>query len=154
VWLPATAGVRAPAAAPASAAVAVRGSGRVLVVDDEEIVRKTAKSALERLGYDVVLASDGQEAAHVFPLIAEGLSLVLLDMTMPGISGEETMRLLREIRADVPIVLSSGFSEAEALRRFSNQRLAGFLQKPYSVRTLAEKLRSVTARPAEHREGA
>jgi two-component system cell cycle sensor histidine kinase/response regulator CckA len=64
------------------------------------------------------------------------------------------MRLLREIRADVPIVLSSGFSEAEALRRFSNQRLAGFLQKPYTVRTLAEKLRSVMTRAAGHRDGA
>jgi CheY-like chemotaxis protein len=153
VWLPASAGARAAAAAPAPNA-AVRGSGRVLVVDDEEIVRKTAKAALERLGYEVVLTSDGQEAVHVFRLIAASISLVLLDMTMPGISGEETMRLLREIRADVPIVLSSGFSEAEALRRFSNQRLAGFLQKPYSVQTLAAKLRSVTTRAAEHREGA
>jgi CheY-like chemotaxis protein len=126
----------------------------VLVVDDEEIVRKTAKAALERLGYEVVLAGDGDEAVHVFRLIAPGTSLVLLDMTMPGISGEETMRLLREIRADVPIVLSSGFSEAEALRRFGNQRLAGFLQKPYSVRTLGEKLQMVAARVREGTGGA
>jgi PAS domain S-box-containing protein len=147
VWLPAAAaGARAAAPVEPPPLPAARASGRILVVDDEEIVRKTAKAALERLGYDVVLACDGQEAVHVFRVIAPSVSLVLLDMTMPGIGGEETMRLLREVRPDIPIVLSTGFSEAEALRRFGNQNLAGFLQKPYSVRTLAEKMRLISTR--------
>ncbi len=123
---------------------ALSGTGIVLVVDDEEVVRYTAKKALEKVGYEVVLAADGREAVQVFRTIAPKVFLVLLDMTMPGMTGEETLRLLREIREDVPIMLSSGYSEAEALRRFSNLNLAGFLQKPYTVRTLAEKLKSVS----------
>ena len=125
---------------------AARGAGTVLVVDDEEIVRRTAQSALERLGYRVVPATSGREAVDLFAGTAGVVSLVILDMTMPGLSGEETLARLRAIRPDIPVLLSSGFSEMEAIERFGHHRLAGFLQKPYTVATLAEKVRAAAAK--------
>ena len=128
---------KTPAAAPCE--------GAVLVIDDEEVVCATAGAALEKLGYLVVIARDGQEAVRVFRERPEEIRLVLLDMTMPGLSGEETLRHLRAVRADVPVVLSSGYSEAEALERFGGQALAGFLQKPYTTQALARKVSAATA---------
>ena len=121
------------------------GSGTILLVDDEEMVRAVACAALEHLGYKVALAGSGEEAVETFRRLSGGIRAVILDMTMPGLSGEDTMRLLREIRPAVPILLSSGFSEVEALQRFADLGLGGFLQKPYTVRSLAEKVSSLPA---------
>jgi len=118
------------------------GRETVLVIDDEEIVRSTASQALRHLGYAVVTASDGAEGIEVFRALQDRIAVVLLDMTMPGMSGEDTLRELQAIRPDVPVVLSSGFEEAEAMRRFRRHRLAGFLQKPYSVKALAACVRA------------
>ncbi len=123
--------------------VATHSSSMVLVVDDESVVRRTAKSMLERFGYSVVVAENGQEGVALFRVLAEKISLVLLDMTMPVMSGEETFRELRAIKPDVRVVLSSGYNEVEAVRRFTGKGLAGFLQKPYSATALAEKVRTV-----------
>jgi two-component system, cell cycle sensor histidine kinase and response regulator CckA len=128
-----------------AAPLAARGEGTVLVIDDEEIIRSIAKNALRRLGYRVMTAINGAQGVQVLRTIADEVRVVLLDMTMPGLSGEATVQALRNIRPDIPIVLSSGFSEAEALRRFRGHRLAGFLQKPYTVRTLADRVKSATA---------
>jgi len=120
----------------------LRGTGTILVADDEAFVRRTAKSALERQGYQVLLAENGREAMDLLrgnPLV----DLVLLDLTMPLLGGEDALRELRSLRPDVKIVLSSGFNEAEAIQRFAGQRLAGFIQKPYSAAQLAEKVKTV-----------
>jgi PAS domain S-box-containing protein len=141
------------AAVSASAAADVgrfRGSGTVLVVDDEEIVRSTAATALQRLGFEVLVAEDGISAVEAFRANSSRLSLVLIDMTMPGPSCEETIRRLREIRPDSPIVVSSGFSEAEVLRRLAGSGLSGFLPKPYTVAVLAEKVAAATAGIGPH----
>jgi len=126
-----------PAAAPRE--------GAVLLIDDEDVVCMTAGAALEKLGYLVLIARDGEEAVRVFRERSHEIRLVLLDMTMPGLSGEETLRQLRAVRADVPVVLSSGYSEVEALERFGGQDLAGFLQKPYTTQALARKVSAATA---------
>jgi PAS domain S-box-containing protein len=115
----------------------------VLVIDDEEIIRKTAKAMLERYGYTVVLAENGKEGVELFQVLADKVSAVLLDMTMPVMNGEETFSRLMAIRPDVKVVLSSGFNEVEAVRRFTGKNLAGFIQKPYSAAALGEKIRSV-----------
>lgn len=120
-----------------------RFEGVILVIDDEEIVRTTAQSALERLGFRVLSAENGLRGIELFESAADEISLVLLDMTMPLMSGEETLRRLRAIRHDVPVIVSSGFSEMEASRRFEGQVLGGFLQKPYTAGYLAEKVRSI-----------
>src|SRR5262249_39164287 len=100
----------------------------VLVIDDEEIVRRTAKSMLERYGYTVVLAENGKEGVELFQVLAEKVSAVLLDMTMPVMNGEEAFSRLIAIKPDVKVVLSSGFNEVEAVRRFIGKSLAGFIQ--------------------------
>ena len=118
--------------------VSVAGEGLVLVIDDEEVVRRTARLTLERFGYTVIVAEDGQQGINVFRDLADQIALVLLDMTMPVMSGEETFRELRAYRPDMKVILSSGYNEVEAIRRFTGQGLAGFVQKPYTATFLAQ----------------
>jgi two-component system, cell cycle sensor histidine kinase and response regulator CckA len=121
-------------------------SETILVIDDEEIVRSTADSALRRLGYNVITAADGSRGVALLREHGQSIRLVLLDLSMPGVSGEETMREIRKIRPDIPVVLSSGYSEDYALRGFKDQMLAGFLEKPYTGRTLAFRVREAIGR--------
>jgi two-component system cell cycle sensor histidine kinase/response regulator CckA len=142
VWLPAAGAAAAPLR-PAAAA-GYHASGTVLVIDDESIVRETARLALESFGYTVVVAADGYAALDRLRTTPE-ISLVLLDLTMPVMSGEETLLELRRLRPGVPVILSSGFSEMDAIRRFEGLGLAGFLQKPYTADRLAEKIKAAAA---------
>jgi two-component system, cell cycle sensor histidine kinase and response regulator CckA len=105
------------------------GHGTILVIDDEDAVRQTAKSALESYGYNVVVAENGKEGVDLFHELGDEVAAVLLDMTMPVMSGEEALMRLKSIRQGVPVVLSSGYDEAEATRRFTGKGLAGFVQK-------------------------
>ncbi|MFN7996080.1 MAG: PAS domain S-box protein [Bryobacteraceae bacterium] len=119
----------------------LRGTGTILVVDDEEIVRRTARSALERQGYSVVLAETGAEAVEIFRWRRNEIRVVLLDLTMPGPDGEATFEQLRRLKRDVKVLLSSGYSELEAIERFDGKGLAGFIQKPYTSAQLAQKIK-------------
>ena len=117
-------------------------SGTILVVDDDESVVDVARAILEQGGFTVVTAADGIEALDVFAARGTEIDGVLLDMTMPRMSGEETFRALRERRKDLPVILSTGFSEQEAMDRFAHRGLAGFVQKPYRARTLLSRVRA------------
>jgi two-component system cell cycle sensor histidine kinase/response regulator CckA len=123
-----------------------KSPGTVLVVDDEEIVRDTAKNVLERFGYTVVVAENGLTALQKFKLNAGKIDLVLLDLSMPVMNGEQALGLLQNIRRDVRVVLSSGYSEIEAAQRFAGKGLAGFLQKPYTATQLGEKVSQLARR--------
>ena len=123
------------------------GTGTILVVDDEEIVRRVATSALEHAGYTVLKAGNGREALAVFEQQHGNIDLVLLDMTMPVMSGEETLGALRTRYPKVKVVLSTGYDEVEASQRFADKGLAGFLQKPYASRTLLERVKTLLSRP-------
>jgi PAS domain S-box-containing protein len=125
---------------PAREVEEVPGPKTILVVDDEEIVRRTASSALDAHGYRVLRAGNGQEAVDLFARMGDEISLVLLDLTMPVMSGAATMQQLRAIRPEVPVILSSGYNQAEAIRRFRTANLAGFIQKPYTAAKLAETI--------------
>ncbi|HVW85429.1 MAG TPA: response regulator, partial [Bryobacteraceae bacterium] len=130
-------------------AIELSGDGTVLVVDDEPIVRNVARVCLERYGYRVVPAEDGQQAIGLFAADPQSFSLVLLDMAMPGMGGAETLKHLRALRPDVTVIASSGYSEMEATERFG-EGLAGFLQKPYTAKQLAAKVLAVSqGRPAK-----
>jgi PAS domain S-box-containing protein len=118
------------------------GSETILVIDDEPAVRQASKSILESYGYRVVVAANGKEGLNLFQAPSEEIDAVLLDMTMPVMSGEETLVRLRTIRPDIPVVLSSGYDEAEATRRFPDKGLSAFVQKPYTAAGLAEKIKS------------
>lgn len=126
---------------PEISATNLRGHETVLVVDDEEVVQRMALATLEKYGYRVLQARNGKEAIEIFEKDPESIALVLLDMTMPVMSGEETLHRLTAIRPDVLVIASSGYNEVEALRRFG-QGVKGFLQKPYRAAQLAEKVRS------------
>jgi PAS domain S-box-containing protein len=117
--------------------------GTILIVDDEETVRTVAKLALEKSGFRTLSARDGREAIDVFRRENGAVDVVLLDMTMPHLGGEETFRELRRIRPDVKVILSSGYNEYDAVNRFAGKGLAGFIQKPYRPVDLMAKVRSV-----------
>ncbi len=112
----------------------------ILVVDDDEIVRRTADVMLRHRGYEVLLAEDGQQGVDLFRERQGRVSLVLLDMTMPVMSGEEAFRQMKAIRPGVPVIVSSGYTQEEAIRRFGGLGVADFIQKPYTVNALMEKI--------------
>lgn len=125
-----------------------RGSGTVLIVDDEESVRTLAARMLRTMGFDALTAADGREAVTIFRERADQIALVLLDMTMPHLDGAETLREIKAIRSDVPAILSSGYSEQAALGRTSGSK-AAFIQKPYQYEELRRVVRRVIEHPGE-----
>jgi len=124
-------------------AVDLTGQGTVLIVDDEEVVRNTARHTLQRYGYETLAAADGAEAIQIYQAHPDGIAAVLLDLTMPVMSGEETLRNLQRINPAVKVLLTSGYNEVEALHRFAGKGLAGFIQKPYTSADLAKKVKEV-----------
>ncbi len=126
-----------------SAQLGWRGSGTVLLVDDEETIRTLGKRMLERLGLTVIIASDGREALDLYRQRPDGIDCVILDLTMPHMDGEEAFHELRKIREDVRVIMSSGYNEQEITHRFSGKGPAGFIQKPYQMDSLAAKLKEV-----------
>ncbi len=128
--------------APAAPA-AFKGRGCVLVVDDEETVRTTAALMLRRVGFEVALAADGREAVEIFAKAPGRFDLVLMDLTMPHMDGEEAFTEMRRLRDNVRVVLMSGFNQQEAVARFTGKGLASFLQKPFPLDGLTAVLQRV-----------
>jgi len=122
------------------------GRRSILVVDDEDLVRNVARKALENHGFNVLLAEDGLQALEIMTHDPRGIDAVLLDMTMPNLSGEETFRQIRKIRPNVSVLFSSGFNEKDALGSLTTgDRAASFIKKPYRPRDLVAKLRQLVA---------
>jgi CheY-like chemotaxis protein len=121
------------------------GTGTVLLVDDEEVVRQTATNTLEQYGYRVLSAGSGPAAIDIFQKQPNEIALVILDLTMPGMGGEEVLPELRRIRPDVRVVVSSGYGEQETMPLFTGQQISGFLQKPFTPARLAEKVKNAIA---------
>ena len=116
---------------------------RILVVDDEPAVREVQARLLERAGYDVLSASDGQEAVEIFEREGDSIDCVLLDFSMPRLDGEETMHALRKLRGDVCVVLTSGFTEQEMLNRSSANGFNAIIHKPFARAALLKTIREV-----------
>jgi CheY-like chemotaxis protein len=95
-----------------------------------------------QLGYTVLEAGNGREAIEIFQRHSTGIRLVILDLSMPVMNGGECLAQLRSIRADVPVLLSSGFGETEAASRFQSAGVTSFLQKPYTTQYLAELVKA------------
>ncbi len=136
----------APTTVEAEAPANWQGSGTVLLADDEETVRATAKTMLERLGMKVILACNGCEAIEIFTERSDEIDCVLLDLTMPGMNGEQAFGELRRIRNDITIIMSSGYNEQDVTQRFVGRDIAGFIQKPYVLATLATELQRALAK--------
>jgi PAS domain S-box-containing protein len=127
--------------------------GTVLVVDDDEILRMLARTILEHSGYNVLIATNGRDAVDVFRQHANTITAVLLDMNMPVMNGDKAFSLIREIRANVPIVVSTGYAESMTRALFNSDAVVEFIQKPYTAAHLCEKIRT-TSRPKEAVSGA
>jgi signal transduction histidine kinase len=117
--------------------------GVVLIVDDEEVVRRAARTALEHSGYTVFEAADGRDGADLFTRLHDRLSAVLLDLTMPRMAGYDVWRYIRRLRPDMKILVSSGFEESDAMRQFAGEEGLHFIQKPYTAAALAAKMKTV-----------
>ena len=115
-------------------------SATVLVVDDEEMVREVARMVLERAGCRVIEAKDANEALAVYRVEFENIDLVLLDLMMPGMSGDEAFEALKAVNPAVRVLLSSGYTEQEATGCFAGRGLAGFIHKPYRAAELTSKI--------------
>ena len=105
----------------------------MLVVDDEDGVRTLAERMVQRCGFEAVGAADGVEALRLIRQNPDRFSCVLLDLTMPKMGGEDTLRELRQLAPTLPVILCSGYQALELSERFAEQRLAGFIQKPYRL---------------------
>ena len=117
----------------------------VLVIDDEIDVLDVVADMLELEEIATLTSTRGAEGIEIFRANQDKISLVLLDLMMPGMNGEETFSALREIDPNIRVILSSGYSEAEATRRFVGNKLADFIQKPYDFQQLTDKVKTVLA---------
>jgi PAS domain S-box-containing protein len=118
----------------------------VLLVDDEKLIVQLGSAMLEKMGYEVLVARDGEEALRIFIENKDEVGIVLLDMVMPGMGGLEVFRRLKEIDPDVKILLCSGYSIHGEASRILGQGCDGFIQKPFSIKDLLSKLSEVGGR--------
>jgi two-component system, cell cycle sensor histidine kinase and response regulator CckA len=115
----------------------------MLVVDDEEDVRVACSLIFQEMGLDTLVASDGQDGIQVFQQHQKDIMAVLLDLTMPNMDGQQFFDHLRGLDSTVPVILSSGYSEEEAMKRFHHTGMAAFIQKPYQVEALITKIQEI-----------
>ncbi|HJZ58026.1 MAG TPA: MASE1 domain-containing protein [Gemmataceae bacterium] len=120
----------------------------VLVVDDEDAVRRVAQMMLEQLGYSVLAAADGEQAVDLFSRNAGAVRVVILDLTMPQMGGPEVMAAIRQINPSVPVILCSGYTEDAIPESLARAGLTGFLQKPFSLADLDRLVRAAVAASA------
>jgi signal transduction histidine kinase/ActR/RegA family two-component response regulator len=130
-----------------------RGTGTVLLADDEAPVRAVTKRILEYFGFDVLEAANGREALEIFDAKQDGIALVLLDLTMPELGGTETLRALRARKPGVKVLLTSGYSEGDTRMRLSADLPDGFLEKPFTTGELAERLSTILGEASEDGNG-
>lgn len=118
----------------------VSGSGRVLIVDDEEILRAIGKAMLESMGYEVLMAVNGREAVDLFKKMPGEIDLVILDMIMPVMGGKETLTELKKIRPDCRILVASGFSRESELCEMEKLGINGSIRKPFRLAELSRAI--------------
>jgi two-component system, cell cycle sensor histidine kinase and response regulator CckA len=121
----------------------VKGKGTVLLVDDEEMVLDVGKELLNHLGYEVLLAENGQEALELYKKNQDEIDLVLLDMVMPVMGGGEAFDRMKEINTNVKVLLSSGYSLEGEAKEILKRGCDAFIQKPFKMEQLSQKLRGI-----------
>jgi PAS domain S-box-containing protein len=129
-------------------ATLVRGTETILVVDDEQQIVKVCARLLQRLGYEVLTASGGKEAIEIVRRYGVGISLVLLDMTMPEMSGRQTYEMLLKTLPGIKVLLSSGCSIEGQAQELIDHGCNGFIQKPFDAVQLSAKVREILEKPA------
>jgi CheY-like chemotaxis protein len=119
------------------------GKGHILVVDDEEAIGQMTKEILERFGYHVTLKMDGMEAFEVFCKDPDRFDLILTDQTMPQMTGVKLARKVKDIRPNIPIILSTGHNELVNEMVHKNAGIDHCIRKPFIIRELTQQIRSV-----------
>ncbi len=120
-----------------------KGQGTILLIDDEEIILDVGSEMIKRLGYAVITAAGGKAGIEAYREHRDTIDLVVLDMIMPDLSGKDTFERLKEIRPDVSVLLSSGYSLNGQAREIMDKGCRGFIQKPFNLGDLAEKIREI-----------
>jgi PAS domain S-box-containing protein len=123
-----------------------RGNETILVADDEEMMRQLIIEALGSDGYRVIPAENGNEALEIYQTRAQEIDLVILDMIMPGLSGPDAFRRIKEINPSVKVLLSSGYSQEGQAQQILKEGVLGFIQKPYAINDLLNKIRLIIDR--------
>jgi PAS domain S-box-containing protein len=141
VFLPAATGLAAEAGAPPAAEPAAVTRGRILVVDDEDLVRDAVSRMLAELGYDVLSAADGKEAVDLYRKLGADIGLVIIDMVMPEMDGRQCFRALRALDPAVRAILSTGGPGDGSLQDILGEGGIEFVQKPYAALQLAEAVK-------------
>jgi CheY-like chemotaxis protein len=118
----------------------MEGSGTVLLVDDEEMVRDMAAAMLTHLGFSVLEAKDGVEAVELFRQHQDEIRCVLCDLTMPRMNGWEALTALRKLAPDIPVILASGYDEAQVMAGDHAEWPQVFLGKPYKLKGLSDAI--------------
>jgi two-component system cell cycle sensor histidine kinase/response regulator CckA len=141
VYLPAS--DKAPHHEPPRDQTIVQGSETILLVDDEQMIINVAGAMLERLGYRVVTADSGHRALDAIERAGQGIDLVILDLIMPGMDGGKVFDRVREIRPEVPVIISSGYAIDGEVEAIMSRGCNGFIQKPFDLSELSRKIREI-----------
>jgi PAS domain S-box-containing protein len=120
-----------------------KGSGTIILADDEQTVLDMCKEMLEYLGFEVLIATDGVEAVDLYKKNHDKIRCIILDLTMPNMDGEEALEEIQKLDASAKIIISSGYGEMQILQRFASKKLAAFIQKPYKLDGLKDILSTV-----------
>ena len=121
----------------------VHGEGKILLVDDEQIIRTIGDLLLKDMGYDVILAEDGLQGVNIFKEQHDDIDLVLMDLTMPVMSGVEAFYKMRKIDPSVKVIITSGYAQADGIDELRTNGLAGFITKPFSDFELSKIISTV-----------
>jgi two-component system cell cycle sensor histidine kinase/response regulator CckA len=121
-------------------AAMLKGTGTILLIDDEKMILDVGRELLEELGYTVLSALSGREALDIFQKNSDEIDLVIMDMIMPGLGGGETFDRLRAINPNIKVLLSSGYSVNGQASKILQRGCDGFIQKPFNLNQLAEKI--------------
>ncbi len=120
-----------------------QGEGKVLVVDDDALVRRTIERGLEKCGFEVESAEGGRQGVEKVVQLGHDLVVVLLDLNMPEVSGEKAFRQMQETHPELKVVIVSGYDERDLVGRFTGHPPAGFLRKPFRPVDLQRKMMEV-----------
>ncbi|HSO71066.1 MAG TPA: response regulator, partial [Thermodesulfobacteriota bacterium] len=148
IYLPASEKEAAAQCSICSPGSLVGGEETILLVDDEDMIREVASEMLQRLGYSILAARSGEEAVRQLDAHQEKIDIVILDLVMPGMGGGETFNRLRAIRSDIRVLLSSGYSVSGEATKIINRGCEGFIQKPFDINKLSQKIREILDRKA------
>jgi two-component system, cell cycle sensor histidine kinase and response regulator CckA len=121
----------------------LRGTEKILFVDDEDMILDVGRDMIESLGYEVLIAGNGKEAVEIYEKNMEKLNMVILDIIMPLMDGSETYDKLKEINPDIKVLLSSGYGINGQATEIMDRGCNGFIQKPFNISTLSKKIRDV-----------